>query len=92
MNGKATLLTGYRAEISWPACNNTFQSLHCIPHLEEDIREVLPYPNAVLGGETYIKDPPSVTLKTQGKLITVHAHRIAVNALRDEAEAHHVLK
>jgi ArsR family metal-binding transcriptional regulator len=86
------LLTGYRKEISRPACNNTFQSLHCIAHLDEDVGEALPYLNAVLGGDTYIKEPPSVTFKSQGKLITVHSRKIAVNALRDEAEAHHILK
>ncbi len=86
------LLTGYREEISRPACNNTFQSLHCIAHLDEDISDALPYLNAVLGGDTYIKDPPSVTFKTQGKLITVHGTKIAVNALRDEVEAHHILE
>ena len=86
------LLTGYREEISRPTCNNTFQSLHCIAHLDEDISEALPYLNAVLGGDAYIKDPPSVTFKTQGKLITVHARKIAVNALRDEAEAHHIME
>jgi ArsR family metal-binding transcriptional regulator len=86
------LLTGYREEISRPTCNNTFQSLHCIAHLAEDISEALPYLNAVLGGDAYIKDPPSVTFKTQGKLITVHARKIAVNALGDEAEAHHIIE
>ncbi len=86
------LLSGYREEISRPACNNTFQSLHCIAYLDEDIREALPYLNAVLDGDIYIKDPPSVTFKTQGKLITVHADKIAVNALRDEAEAHHIME
>jgi ArsR family metal-binding transcriptional regulator len=85
------LLKGYREEISRPTCNNTFQSLYCIAHLDEDISDVLPYLNAALGGDTYIKDPPSVTFKTQGKLITVHARKIAVNALRDEAEAHHIM-
>jgi ArsR family metal-binding transcriptional regulator len=86
------LLRGYREEISRPACNNTFQSLHCIAHLDEDIGEALPYLNAVLGGDIYIKDPPSVTFKTQGKLITVHPRKIAVNALKDEAEARHIIE
>jgi ArsR family metal-binding transcriptional regulator len=86
------LLRGYREEISRPFCNNSFQSLHCIAVLDEDISEVLPYLNAVLGGDAYIKDPPSVTFKAHGKLITVHGRKIAVNALRDEAEAHHVLE
>ncbi len=86
------LLKGYREEISKPVCNHSFQSLHCIAHLDEDIGEALPYLNAVLGGDTLIKDPPSVTFKLYGKLITVHARKIAVNALRDEAEAHHILE
>ena len=43
--------------------------------------------NAVLGGFNYVKDPPSVTFKSQGKLITVHGNKIAINALKDEAEA-----
>jgi ArsR family metal-binding transcriptional regulator len=86
------LLTGYREEISRPTCNNTFQSLHCIAFLDEDISGALPYLNAILGGDSYIKDPPSVTFKSQGKLITVHSRKIAVNALRDEAEAHSILE
>jgi ArsR family metal-binding transcriptional regulator len=86
------LLKGYREEISRPACNNTFQSLHCIAYLDEDVSEALPYLNAVVGGDTFIKSPPSVTFKSQGKLITVHGNKIAVNALRDEAEAHHIIE
>ncbi len=86
------LLKGYRKEISRPECNHSFQSLHCIAHLDEDIGEALPYLNAVLGGDTFIKDPPSVTFKLYGKLITVHAKKIAVNALRDEAEAQHTIE
>jgi ArsR family metal-binding transcriptional regulator len=86
------LLKGYREEIFRPECNNSFQSVHCIAHLDEDIGEALPYLNAVLGGDIYIKSPPSVTIKSQGKLITVHGDKIAINALRDEAEAHHILE
>jgi ArsR family metal-binding transcriptional regulator len=86
------LLKDYREEIFRPACNNTFQSLHCIAYLNEDVSAALPYLNAVLGGDTYIKDPPSITFKTQGKLITVHGNKIAVNALRDEVEARRILE
>lgn len=86
------LLNGFREEISRPFCNNSFQSLHCIAYLDEDISEALPYLNAVLGGDVYIKEPPSVTFKAHGKLITVHGRKIAVNALRDEEEARHILQ
>lgn len=86
------LLNGYRTEIFLPACNSRFQSLHCIAHLDEDVGRVIPYLNAVLGGDTFIKDPPSVTFNMHGKLVTVHSRMIAVNALRDEAEAHSILE
>ncbi len=86
------LLTGYRKEISRPTCNNSFQSLHCIAHLDQNISEALPYLNAVLDADTYIQNPPSATFKIYGKLITVHGDKIAVNALRDEAEAHHIIE
>jgi ArsR family metal-binding transcriptional regulator len=85
-------LKTYNKEIFRPECNNSFQSLHCIAHLDEDIGEALPYLNAVLDGDSYIKEPPSVTFKVHGKLITLHARKIAVNALKDEAEAEHVLE
>jgi ArsR family metal-binding transcriptional regulator len=72
--------------------NPAFESLHCIARLDQDISEVLPYLNAVLGGFEYVNDPPAVTLRSQGKLITVHGRKIAIGALRDEAEAVKILE
>ena len=86
------LLKGYTKEIFRPECNPSFQSVHCMAHLEQDITEVLPYLNAVLGGFEYFEDPPAVTFRVQGKIITVHPRKIAVNALRDEAEADKILE
>ena len=86
------LLTGYRKEIFRPECNPGFQSLHCIAHLDDAVGPVLPYLNAALGGYVYLKDPPAVTFKVHGKLITVHGEKIAVNGLRDEAEADKILE
>lgn len=53
---------------------------------------MLPYLNAKLGGDQYLKDPPSLTFKNQGKLITLHPQMIAINALRNEAEADKILE
>ncbi len=39
-----------------------------------------------------MKDPPALTLRGQGKLISLHPRRIAVNALRDELEADKILE
>ncbi len=86
------LLESYTKEIFRPECNPSFQSLHCIAHLDQDISEALPYLNATLGGFEYLKDPPAVTFRTHGKIITVHPRQIAVNALRDEEEADKILQ
>ena len=86
------LLKGYRKKIFRPECNSSFQSLHCIAYLDEDIREVLPYLNAVLGGDEYYQAPPAVAFRPQGKLITVHPDKVAINALKDEAEADKILE
>jgi len=86
------LLKGYTKEIFRPECNPSFQSLHCIARLDQDVSEALPYLNAVLGGFEYLKDPPAVTFRAHGKIITVHAREIAVNALKDEEEAEKILE
>ena len=86
------LLKRYFKEIFRPECNPGFESVHCIAHLDQDISEVLPYLNAVLGGFEYLKDPPAVIFRSQGQLITVHGNKIAINALRDEAEADKILE
>ena len=86
------LINTYRKEIFRPECNPQFQSLHCIAHLDEDISEVLPYLNTVLGGHQYLKDPPALTLKVYGKLITIYPQRIAINALKDQVEADKILE
>ena len=86
------LLKSYSKEIFRPECNPGFESVHCIAHLNQDISGVLPYLNAVLGGFDYLKDPPAVIFRSQGKLITVHGDKIAINAPRDETEADKILE
>jgi ArsR family metal-binding transcriptional regulator len=86
------LLKSYTKEIFRPECNHSFESLHCFAHLEEDVGEVLPYLNAVLGGYIFTQDPPSVTFKVHGKLVAVHPRKIAVNALKDEEEATKIIE
>ncbi|MDA8165148.1 MAG: Fe-S cluster protein [Desulfobacteraceae bacterium] len=85
------LLKSYRMEFTNVACRPEAQSLHCIAHLEQDVGAAIPYLNAVLGGSIYVREPPAVTFRSQGKLITVHADRIAINAIKDPAEAERIL-
>jgi len=86
------LLKSYTKKIFRPECNPGFESVHCIAHLDQDVEEVLPYLNAVLGGFEFLKKPTAVIFRSQGKLITVHGKKIAINALRDEAEADKILE
>jgi ArsR family metal-binding transcriptional regulator len=86
------LLKSYRKEVIRPECRPEAESVHCIAHLDQDIGEVIPYLNAVLGGFQFIKDPVSVSFKLHGKLIAIHARKICVNALRDEAEGDKIVE
>ena len=81
------LLQSYRLEIFNNECMPGAMSVQCFAHLDQDVSEALPYLNTELGGFEYIKDPPSLTFRLHGKLLTVYGRKIAINALKDEAEA-----
>jgi ArsR family metal-binding transcriptional regulator len=84
------LIESYRKEFCLPP-NPTAQHLRCYAHLDMDITEVLPYLNTVLGGDQYRKEPPSLTLRLKGKLVTLYSKMIAINIIKDEAEADNIL-
>jgi len=86
------LLKSYTKEIFNNECMPSAMSVQCFAHLEEDVGEALPYLNASLGGHSFTQDPPSVTFKVHGKLITIHSKKIAINALKDEEEATKIIE
>jgi ArsR family metal-binding transcriptional regulator len=86
------LLKSYTKEIFNNECMPGAMSVQCFAHLEEDVGKALPYLNASLGGHTFTQNPVSVTFKVQGKLITIHPQKIAINALKDEAEATKIIE
>jgi len=86
------LLETYCLEIFNNKCMPGAMTVQCFAHLGQDVSGALPYLNAELGGFSYIKDPPSVTFKMHGKLLTVHGRKIAVNALKDEMEARKIVE
>lgn len=68
--------------------NPSAQHLRCFAQLDGNLRQVLPYLNTVLKGHQFFPEPPSLTLKYGGgKLITLTPHEIAINIVKDEAEA-----
>lgn len=86
------LLESYRLEIFNSRCNPGAMAVHCFAHLDQDVSEAIPYLNAVLGGFNVTREPPSVTFRSQGKLITVHGDKIAINALKDALEARKIVE
>ncbi|MGD9082015.1 MAG: (Fe-S)-binding protein [Desulfobacterales bacterium] len=85
------LLKQYIKEFCRPP-NPEARHLRCVAYLDENISDVLPYLNTVLNGHQYIKKPPSLTLKFNGKLITLYAKEIGINIVKDEDEADNILK
>lgn len=86
------LVTDYTLEIFKSKCQPYAKGVHCYAHLCKDVSDVIPLLNAELGGFEYIKDPPSVTFRAHGKLITVHARKLAINALKDKEEAEKIVQ
>jgi len=84
------LIQKWEKELTKSKCNPKQEGVHCIIHVDGDLTEVIPYLNAELGGDFCSQDPPYVTFKIYGKLLTVHPHKIAINALKDEEEANKV--
>jgi ArsR family metal-binding transcriptional regulator len=85
------LVKSYRKEFVLPP-NPKARHLRCYAYLDVDISGVLPYLNTVLRGHQYSAAPVSLTLKLPGKLVTLYAQMIAINILKDEAEADSVLE
>ena len=85
------LVEEYRKEFRLPP-NPGAQHLRCYAFLNADITEVIPYLNTVLGGFQYCREPLMLTLKFQAKLITLYPQMIAINIVKDEAEAENILE
>ena len=71
--------------------NPSATHLRCFAALDADISEALPYVNTLLKGFQYHREPPSLTLKLPGKLVTLSPRMIAINIVKDETEAEEIL-
>jgi ArsR family metal-binding transcriptional regulator len=87
---RAMLINQYTTKYVRPP-NPTAQHLRCYAQLDGDISELLPYLNTWLKGHQFSPDPPSLTLKYHAKLITLTSHEIAINIVKDQAEAEDIL-
>jgi ArsR family metal-binding transcriptional regulator len=72
--------------------NPSAQHLRCFAQSDGDLSEVLPYLNTRLKGYEFCPAPPSLTLKYRAKMITLTAHEIAINIVKDQHEAEEILE
>ena len=86
------LLNSYTLEFVRLACGAEAQPVDLIAYLNQDISEVIPYLNAVLGGFQYTKDPRSVSLRLHGKLVVIHPREICINAPSDQSEGEKIIE
>ena len=59
--------------------NPNAQHLRCFAALDADVTAVLPYLNTVLKAYDYSAEPPTLTLKLPGKLVTLHPREISLS-------------
>ncbi len=76
-------------DIFRPKMDTVRDRLHAIATFSADISPVFPYVNAELGGWEYDQQHQTLMLKlSDGKWITLHAHKIAFRGMKDLDEAH----
>ena len=86
------LLESYTLDVVNNHCMPGAQSVNCIARLDQDVGRAIPYLNAVIEGDQFTPDPPSVTFKTEGRLISVTERTITVNAVEDEAQGRKIIE
>jgi ArsR family metal-binding transcriptional regulator len=85
------LLHSYRITRVLP-CLADPEKIRVIAEIWDEIHEVFPYLNASLKGCIYNHPALTLTIKKDGKLLTLHAHHITLAKIEDEDEAEEILK
>ena len=78
------LLQSYQLYVINNHCMPSAQSVNCIARLDQDVGCAIPYLNAVIEGDQFSVDPPSITFRNEGRLISVTERTITVNAVADD--------
>lgn len=81
------LIENYDIELFTPPCSPGSPKFAAIARFAADIREALPYLNAVLPGAVYSEAAPALTWKDGTRHTTFRPHEIAASDLEDRAQA-----
>jgi ArsR family metal-binding transcriptional regulator len=67
------------------------EKIRFIAFFEKDVSEIFPYMNTILDGAIYNHDGKTLTIKKEGRLITVHAKKIAAGKVIDVDDARQII-
>ena len=81
------LITGYTIEIATPECFPETEIFRTRLHLNNDIREVLPYLNAILENTEYYNDTAILLWENNGRRYAFRPLEIAIAPITDREEA-----
>jgi len=84
------LLQSYKITRILP-CLADPEKIRVIAEISDEIHEAFPYLNTILKGCIYNHPALTLTIKKDGKLLTLHAHHITLAKIEDEKEAEEIL-
>jgi ArsR family metal-binding transcriptional regulator len=84
------LLNSYKITRVLP-CLADPEKIRVIAEISDEIHEVFPYLNAILKGCIYNHPALTLTIKKDGKLLTLHTHHITLAKIEDEKQAEEIL-
>lgn len=85
------LLHSYKITRTLP-CLADPEKIRVIAEVSGEIYEAFPYLNAILKGCIYNHAALTLTIKKDGKLLTLHANHITLAKIEDEREAEEILR
>ena len=68
------------------------EKIRFIAYFEKDVSEVFPYLNSILKGAIYNHNGRTLTLKKEGRLISLHPNKIAAAKIINEKDAREVIE
>jgi len=67
------------------------EKIRFIAYFDKNVSEIFPYLNAILDGAIYNHEGRTLTIKKEGRLITLHPNKIAAGKVIDEEDAHQII-
>jgi len=74
-----------------PSCLADPEKIRFIAYFDKNVSEIFPYLNAILDGAIYNHEGKTLTIKKEGRLISLHPNKIAAGKVIDEDDAHHII-